>query len=193
MLGSLWLNKCFFFTVAQQYFLFSMSMQTPPPTVSNKFLLFYKLFNQKTFLRFITDFQNNTVIMPPNMNLMTTKILHIIFNFLIISSSFTFRDKNLMYDVNAAPTSSSPSSSSSSSGIQMKRTPESTVAPLGDEVLFECEPDVAPDQLKWRYHAQNSDDNNKHDYIFITNEMVSLYKKISKYFKCVFINLIIFY
>lgn len=107
-----------------------------------------------------------------NMNLITTKILHIIFNFLIISSSFTFRDKPLFHHVTAAPATSTSSSSSSSSGIQMKRTPESTVAPLGDEVLFECELDVAPDELKWRFHALNADDNNKHDYIFITNEMV---------------------
>uniref|UniRef100_A0A1L8DJX5 Interference hedgehog n=2 Tax=Nyssomyia neivai TaxID=330878 RepID=A0A1L8DJX5_9DIPT len=39
--------------------------------------------------------------------------------------------------------------------LYMVRSPETTVAPLGDEVLFECALNVEPERLQWRFRAQN--------------------------------------
>lgn len=38
----------------------------------------------------------------------------------------------------------------------MIRSPESTIAPLRDEVLFECELNLNPDRLEWRFRSSDS-------------------------------------
>ncbi|KAJ6636752.1 Interference hedgehog [Pseudolycoriella hygida] len=48
------------------------------------------------------------------------------------------------------------SSHSSKLGVHMVRSPESTIAPLGDEVLFECELNLSPDSMEWRFRSTNS-------------------------------------
>ncbi|XP_059619791.1 interference hedgehog isoform X2 [Phlebotomus argentipes] len=51
----------------------------------------------------------------------------------------------------AAATTSIPSSKLR---LYMVRSPETTVAPLGDEVLFECALNVEPERLQWRFRLQ---------------------------------------
>ncbi|XP_011183135.1 interference hedgehog isoform X1 [Zeugodacus cucurbitae] len=45
----------------------------------------------------------------------------------------------------------SAASQSSSLGVYIVRSPESAVAPKGDEVVFECELNMTPDRLEWRF------------------------------------------
>lgn len=40
-------------------------------------------------------------------------------------------------------------------GIHIVRSPESAIAPLHDEVLFECELNLEPERLDWRFRAIN--------------------------------------
>ncbi|XP_052863109.1 interference hedgehog-like [Anopheles cruzii] len=58
------------------------------------------------------------------------------------------------------------SSSSSGIGVYMIRSPESTIAPADDEVLFECELNLVPERLEWRFRAQGTPGNRK-DYVYI--------------------------
>uniref|UniRef100_A0A182MA69 Interference hedgehog n=1 Tax=Anopheles culicifacies TaxID=139723 RepID=A0A182MA69_9DIPT len=64
--------------------------------------------------------------------------------------------------------SSGGSSSSSGLGVYIIRAPESTIAPADDEVLFECELNLLPEQLDWRFRAQGTTGQRK-DYILIQN------------------------
>ncbi|XP_058455056.1 interference hedgehog-like isoform X2 [Malaya genurostris] len=79
----------------------------------------------------------------------------------------------------AASSSSTDSASSSSSGsgstgssntkslgVYMIRSPESTTAPAGDEVLFECELNLIPERLEWRFRAQESQ-GSRDDYVYL--------------------------
>lgn len=59
-------------------------------------------------------------------------------------------------------------------GMTMLRSPESTVAPLNDEVLFECELNLAPDRLEWRFLPETSR-GEKNDYIYINNKTVRIF------------------
>lgn len=61
--------------------------------------------------------------------------------------------------------------SASKLGVHMDRSPESTIAPLFDEVLFECQLNLKPDELKWRFRPLNS----RADYKYI-NKNVSFIK-----------------
>lgn len=61
-------------------------------------------------------------------------------------------------------------------GAFMERQPESTVAPLYDEVLFECGLNLVSDRIEWRFRPQKQRSNsaNSHsDYINL-NKMVSI-------------------
>lgn len=44
----------------------------------------------------------------------------------------------------------------SSLGIYMISQPESTIAPQGDEVQFECELSLEPDKIEWKFRPQDS-------------------------------------
>ncbi|XP_058055756.1 interference hedgehog-like [Anopheles bellator] len=59
-----------------------------------------------------------------------------------------------------------PGGSSSGIGVYMVRSPESTIAPADDEVLFECELNLVPERLEWRFRAQGTPGNRK-DYVYI--------------------------
>uniref|UniRef100_T1GEQ9 Ig-like domain-containing protein n=1 Tax=Megaselia scalaris TaxID=36166 RepID=T1GEQ9_MEGSC len=49
--------------------------------------------------------------------------------------------------------------SAASFGMQMVKSPESSVAPEGDEVIFECEFNLAPDKFIWRFQSEQNKDN----------------------------------
>ncbi|XP_053668686.1 interference hedgehog-like [Anopheles marshallii] len=68
----------------------------------------------------------------------------------------------------ASARSSGGSSSSSGLGVYIIRAPESTIAPADDEVLFECELNLVPEQLDWRFRAQGTTGQRK-DYVLIQN------------------------
>ncbi|XP_060665742.1 interference hedgehog-like [Drosophila nasuta] len=53
--------------------------------------------------------------------------------------------------------SSSSSSSSNLLGVYIERGPESAVAPKGDEVVFECEMNLKPDRLEWRFRYSTTE------------------------------------
>ncbi|XP_055840511.1 interference hedgehog [Episyrphus balteatus] len=50
-------------------------------------------------------------------------------------------------------------------GVHMVRSPESIVAPKGDEVLFECELNLIPERLKWRFRPTNSTASDSFQYL----------------------------
>lgn len=57
-------------------------------------------------------------------------------------------------------------------GIYMQRQPESTVAPLRDEVLFECALSLIPDGFEWRFQPQNGPRNGSTAFIYLTKEVI---------------------
>ncbi|KFB39575.1 AGAP002040-PA-like protein [Anopheles sinensis] len=61
---------------------------------------------------------------------------------------------------------SSGGSGGSGLGVYMIRSPESTIAPADDEVLFECELNLVPERLDWRFRAQGTPGMRK-DYVYI--------------------------
>lgn len=56
-------------------------------------------------------------------------------------------------------------------GVHFERSPESAVAPKGDEVVFECETNLAPDRLQWKFrHSSNrSGDGSKFKYLEVSS------------------------
>nr|AAL27644.1 SD07678p [Drosophila melanogaster] len=52
--------------------------------------------------------------------------------------------------------SDSNSSVATTLGVLFERAPESAVAPKGDEVVFECELNLKPDRLEWRFRRGDS-------------------------------------
>lgn len=87
--------------------------------------------------------------------------------------------ENERYCVTAISNRQSSSSSASPAkaekfGAYMERQPESTVAPLYDEVLFECGLNLASDRIEWRFRPQKQRSNSVNsysDYIYL-NKMV---------------------
>uniref|UniRef100_A0A182QQI3 Interference hedgehog n=1 Tax=Anopheles farauti TaxID=69004 RepID=A0A182QQI3_9DIPT len=66
----------------------------------------------------------------------------------------------------SARSSGGGAAGSSGLGVYMNRSPESTIAPADDEVLFECELNLLPEKLKWRFRAQGAPGQRK-DYVDI--------------------------
>lgn len=58
------------------------------------------------------------------------------------------------------------SSNSPKLGVHIIRSPESTIAPLRDEVLFECEFNLDPERLEWRFRSSNSN-GTVNDYLYL--------------------------
>lgn len=54
----------------------------------------------------------------------------------------------------------------------MIRSPESTIAPLRDEVLFECELNLNPERLEWRFRASNSK-GIVDDYLYLSKNVIT--------------------
>lgn len=71
-----------------------------------------------------------------------------------------------------AATSSSPSTAKVDKfGAYIERQPESTIAPLYDEVLFECGLNLVSDHIEWRFRPQNlrsSSASSYADYIYLS-------------------------
>lgn len=62
----------------------------------------------------------------------------------------------------------SPSTSSAKAdkfGAHMERQPESTVAPLFDEVIFECGLNLVSDRIEWRFRPKKQRFNSVNSYI----------------------------
>ncbi|XP_055684502.1 interference hedgehog isoform X3 [Lutzomyia longipalpis] len=57
--------------------------------------------------------------------------------------------------LNLALVATTTTAPSSKLRLYMVRSPETTVAPLGDEVLFECALNVEPERLQWRFRSQS--------------------------------------
>lgn len=66
--------------------------------------------------------------------------------------------------------SSSNSGSTKSLGVYMIRSPESTTAPAGDEVLFECELNLIPERLEWRFRPQDAA-GSRDDYVYLSRNV----------------------
>ena len=100
-------------------------------------------------------------------------------SFLIILILSQFLLENERYCVTAISHRSSSSSTTTKAekfGAYMERQPESTVAPLYDEVIFECGLNLVSDRIEWRFRPQKQRSNsvNIHsDYINL-NRMVSI-------------------
>lgn len=60
-------------------------------------------------------------------------------------------------------------------GAFMERQPESTIAPLYDEVVFECALNLDPDRIEWRFHPQKTRNTNAktyNDYIYLNKTVI---------------------
>ena len=57
-------------------------------------------------------------------------------------------------------------------GTFMTKSPESTDAPPGDEVQLQCELNLPPDKLEFRFRPQNSNPDDR-DQLININKMVS--------------------
>lgn len=67
---------------------------------------------------------------------------------------------SLMLPMNLNATSQSRETESGL-GTSMLKSPESTDAPPGDEVQLQCELNLPPDRVEFRFRPQNSSDNEK--------------------------------
>jgi hypothetical protein len=65
----------------------------------------------------------------------------------------------------------------SSLGTFMIKSPESTDAPPGDEVQLQCELNLPPEKVEFRFRPQNSSPDEK-------DRLINIHKMVSKFFKC---------
>lgn len=99
--------------------------------------------------------------------------------FIILILSQIILENERYYVAAISHRSSSTSTSTTKAekfGAYMERQPESTVAPLYDEVLFECGLNLVSDRIEWRFRPQKPRSNsvNSHsDYIYL-NRMVRI-------------------
>lgn len=100
---------------------------------------------------------------------------------LLLSQLFLIPYQIHNVDATSTITSSPLSDSTSKFGGLMVRQPESTEAPLYDDVLFECELNLTPDRVEWRFRSQNAIKNlqyfNDHN-----NDFIYLKKNVSSGF-----------
>ncbi|XP_075155230.1 brother of ihog isoform X2 [Haematobia irritans] len=55
-------------------------------------------------------------------------------------------------------------------GVHFVRSPESAVAPKGDEVVFECEMNLAPERLEWKFRHSSNRTADGSNYIYLSKE-----------------------
>lgn len=79
----------------------------------------------------------------------------------------------LLIELNAHSHDGVSSASESSLGTYMIKSPESTDAPPGDEVQLQCELNLPPEKLEWRFRPQNSNPNDRDGLINI-HKMVTV-------------------
>lgn len=58
-------------------------------------------------------------------------------------------------------------------GLYIVRSPESTIAPIGDEVVLECGLSVNPDRIMWRFLPQNASKDHRRNFRIIESNSVS--------------------
>lgn len=92
--------------------------------------------------------------------------------------------ENDRYFVTAISYRSSSTSSAKADkfGAYMERQPESTIAPLYDEVVFECGLNLVSDRIEWRFRPLKARTNNVNGYTEYTylNETVRISKNIKE-------------
>ncbi|XP_031625787.1 interference hedgehog isoform X2 [Contarinia nasturtii] len=92
------------------------------------------------------------------------------FTILILSQLILQNDRYGVKAFSSRPSSSTSSAKAEKFGAYMERQPESTVAPLYDEVLFECGLNLASDRIEWRFRPQkerSNSGNSYSDYIYL--------------------------
>lgn len=57
-------------------------------------------------------------------------------------------------------------------GLYIVRSPETTIAPIGDEVVLECGLSVNPDRIVWRFLPQNASKLHPHNFKIIEHNSV---------------------
>lgn len=96
-----------------------------------------------------------------------TTVCKIVFTTVILLANI-FLPCQCFYN-NGQQLSSTPSPAKFS--VHMVRSPESAVAPVKDEVLFECELNVKPDQLRWRFRPQ-SVKSTSNNYVYLKKNVI---------------------
>lgn len=101
------------------------------------------------------------------------------FIFLLLSQIIAENDRYFVTAISYRSSSASSSSSSAKAdkfGAFMERQPESTIAPLYDEVVFECGLNLVSDRIEWRFRpfkARTNNANTYSDYTYL-NKMVRI-------------------
>lgn len=97
---------------------------------------------------------------------------------LLLSELFVGNEFYSVAAISSRSLSSNPTTKADKFTAFMERQPESTIAPLYDEVLFECGLNLDPDKIEWRFrpHRQRNNTNKTfNDYIYL-NKTVCIYK-----------------
>lgn len=63
----------------------------------------------------------------------------------------------------------------SKAGVFVERSPESTIAPLHDEVMFECELNLVPERLEWRFRPSVVLTQRHTEYIYLNKSVSTFY------------------
>lgn len=101
------------------------------------------------------------------------KIKKTVFAVLILSQIVLEISQHHVYAV-----SSSSTTKADKFGAYIERQPESTIAPLYDEVLFECGLNLVSDRIEWRFRPQklrSSSASSYADYIYLNEVCVLFY------------------
>lgn len=115
---------------------------------------------QRHSFNFLKIFSNDFI-----RNIKTSLIIILLLSELFIGNEF--------YSVAAISSrslSSNPTTKADKFTAFMERQPESTIAPLYDEVLFECGLNLDPDKIEWRFRAHKQRNNNNktfNDYLYL--------------------------
>lgn len=96
--------------------------------------------------------------------------------FILLILSQIIADSERHFVAARSSRSSTTSAKAEKFGAYMERQPESTIAPLYDEVLFECGLNLVSDRIEWRFRPQKQRTNSANsytDYIYL-NKMVGI-------------------
>lgn len=118
------------------------------------------MMTQRHSFNFLKIFSNDFI-----RNIKTSFIIILLLSELFIGNEF--------YSVAAMSSrslSSNPTTKADKFTAFMERQPESTIAPLYDEVLFECGLNLDPDKIEWRFRSHKQRNNNNktfNDYVYL--------------------------
>lgn len=102
-----------------------------------------------------------------------------LFVLLILSQTALEINRYHVYAVQSS--SSSATAKADKFGAYIERQPESTIAPLYDEVLFECGLNLVSDHIEWRFRPQktrSSSATSTPDYIYLSKVCILFVTKI---------------